>query len=66
MRLGEHDLGKSDGQHQDYDVCYIDKHEKYLDSLSVNDISIVTLTKDVKFNGKMIFFLFSTILHLFQ
>lgn len=40
-----------DGVHQDIEVCYADKHEKYNDELNINDIAIVSLVRDVQFTG---------------
>lgn len=53
VRLGEHNISTTDdGPHQDIPVCYADKHEKYINDLNINDIALITLTHDAKFNGK--------------
>ena len=53
VRLGEYNMSTlNDGPHQDIRICYTEKHDKYIDELNINDIAMITLVDDVKFNGK--------------
>lgn len=55
VRLGEHDLKtENDGRHEDVRVTHGDAHRDYDKVLGINDIAIVYLAKDVKYNGKLI------------
>lgn len=51
VRLGEHDFTKKDGQRQDIRIALAEPHEKHDDVLKLNDIAILHLYYDVKFNG---------------
>lgn len=52
VRLGEYDLTtESDGLHEDVRVTKRDPHENYNKPLGINDIAIVYLARDVKYNG---------------
>lgn len=53
MRLGEHDISTTkDGKHEDIDIVGAKKHEQYIKNTGINDIAVLYLKKDVKFNGK--------------
>lgn len=53
MRLGEHDVSTTeDGKHEDIGFVAKEKHEQYVKNMGINDIGIIYLKKDVKFNGK--------------
>lgn len=52
VRVGEWNFESSvDGQHQDIPVSRAVPHEHYDKNLNINDIAIITLSRDVKFNG---------------
>lgn len=53
MRLGEYDLTtENDGIHADVGIVDVEVHEDYDDRIFMNDLAILYLEKDVKFNGK--------------
>lgn len=53
VRLGEHDFSKrTDGETEDFLVTRSTVHEHYDKSLMINDIAILDISRDVKFNGK--------------
>lgn len=51
MRLGEHDLTERDGRHEDVRVIRGVAHESYSKALGINDIAVVYLVREVKYNG---------------
>lgn len=56
VRLGEHDFSTTaDGQHQDIRIALAEPHEHHDDTLKLNDIAILHLYYDVKFDGKLKF-----------
>lgn len=71
VRLGEHDFSTTaDGEHQDIRIALAEPHEHHDDTLKLNDIAILHLYYDVKFNGKLKFLekslMHSTLLILFD
>lgn len=53
VRLGEYDISTTkDGKHIDSDIVGAKKHEQYIKNTGINDIAILYLKKDVKFNGE--------------
>lgn len=53
-RLGEHDTRTTkDGQHLDVPVAHYESHEDFSYRLKNFDISLIYLSYDVVFNGKM-------------
>ena len=53
-RLGEHDFRtETDGDHVDVRVDRSIPHAQYDKRLMINDIAILHLSRDVKFNGNL-------------
>lgn len=50
--MGEHDIRHEDDiSRADIEVSLAIPHEKFNDSLKINDIALITLSKHVKFTG---------------
>lgn len=53
VRLGEHDFTvKKDGKRQEIRIELAEPHEEHDDNLKLNDIAVLHLYYDVKFDGK--------------
>lgn len=54
VRLGEHDLSTpNEARHEDVRVTRAEPHSGYDKNLSINDIAMLYLARDVKFTGKL-------------
>lgn len=55
VRLGEHDYGSynTDPAVEDVRISRATPHSQYNQRLMINDIAVLSLQRDVKFNGKI-------------
>lgn len=53
MRLGEYDTRTTtDGPHEDVRISKVQSHKDFDPDLYLNDIAIISLERNVEFNGK--------------